>query len=347
MNASVGAGDGAAEKRVYLVRGSDATVVGQATASLITTVVGDRDPTLVVEEHGGSAVDEFDVGAVVDAVTTPPFLVDLRVVVVRDVGKLTNADGGRLAAVLETPLPTNIVVLVASGGTVPPALVKAVKAAGTVVEATVGTGRDRIRWLDQHVKDGPVRLSPAASRRLGEHLGDDVGRLAGVLGTLAAAYGEGAAISEDELVPYLGEAGPVPPWELTDAIDSGSTASALSTLHRMLGPGGRAAPAILAVLHSHFSDILRLDGADVTSGEEAAEVAGIRSPFVAKKALAQSRRLGSDRVAQAIMLLATADFEVKGGSAMPPELVLEILVARLSRLVRTRSAPGRRRARTP
>jgi len=336
--------DGAAE-RAYLVRGPDATVVGQAAASLITSLVGDRDPALVVEEHGGSAADDFDVGAVVDAATTPPFLVDLRVVVVRDVGRLTSADGNRLAEALENPLPTNVVVLVGSGGTIPPKLVKAVKAAGTVIEASVGTGRDRARWLDEHMREGPVRLSPAAARRLGDHIGDDVGRLAGVLGTLASAYGEGAAISEDQLEPYLGEAGSVPPWELTDAIDSGSTAVALSTLHRMLGPGGRAAPAILAVLHSHFSDMLRLDGADVTSGEEAAALAGIRSPFVAKKALAQSRRLGSEMVAQAIVLLAAADFDVKGGSAMPPELVLEILVARLSRLVRTRPAPAGRRPR--
>jgi DNA polymerase-3 subunit delta len=314
-------------------------VVGQTAATLIADLVGDRDPALVVEEHGGPAADDMDVGAVVDAATTPPFLVDRRVVVVRDAGRLTSAEGNRLAVALENPLPTNVIVLIASGGTVPPGLVKAVKSTGSVVDATVGTGRDRARWLDEHLKAGPVRLRASAARRLGEHLGDDVGRLAGVLGTLAAAYGEGATISEDELEPYLGEAGAVPPWELTDAIDDGSSAAALSTLHRMMGPGGRAAPAILAVLHGHYSDILRLDGAEVTTAEEAAAVAGIRSQFVAKKALAQSRRLGHDRIAQAIVLLATADVDVKGGSAMPPELVLEILVARLSRLVRSRSAP--------
>ncbi|HEX3948012.1 MAG TPA: hypothetical protein VHW47_09915, partial [Acidimicrobiales bacterium] len=191
------------------------------------------------------------------------------------------------------------------------------------------------------LKDGPVRLTGGAVKRLGDHLGEDLGRLAGVLQTLAVVYGEGATVNEDQLVPFLGEAGSVPPWDLTDAIDAGSTGLALATLHRMLGAGGRAAPEIIAILHRHFSGMLRLDGADVGSGEDAAALLGVRSAFVAKKALAQSRRLGSERVAQAIVLLAAADLDVKGQSALPTDLVLEVLVARLSRLARVR-APARR-----
>ena len=68
----------------------------------------------------------------------------------------------------------------------------------------------------------------------------------------------------------------------------------------------------------------------------------MRSAFVAKKALAQGRTAwASDRVAQAVGLLADADLDVKGRTALPSEVVLEVLVARLSRLTRAR-APGRR-----
>ena len=286
----------------------------------------------MVEEHGGSSVDDLDAGAVIDAFTTPPFLVDRRVVVVRDAGRLTSGDAGRIVAALADPVPAISLVLVAGGGTVPQSLVKAVSAGGQVVDATVGTGRDRSRWLGEQVREGPVRLSAGAARRLGEHLGDDLGRLSGVLQTLAVAYGEGAAVDEEQLEPFLGEAGAVPPWDLTDAVDEGATAMALATLHRMTGAGGRAAPEIVAILHRHFSNMLRLDGAGVGSGDEAAALLGVRSAFVAKKALAQGNRLGSDRVAQAVGLLADADLDVKGRTALPSEVVLEVLVARLSRL---------------
>lgn len=326
---------------VYLVRGDDPALVTQAVRGLLAELVGERDQALVVEEHGGSSIEELDAGAVVDACTTPPFLIDRRVVVVREAGKLSAAGGARLAAALEDPLPSTVLVLVSGGGTVPSVLVKAVAAKGQVVDAAVGKGRERTRWLGDQVRGGPVRLEPAGMSLLEEHLGDDLGRLAGILQTLGVAYGTGATVSRDQLEPFLGEAGAVPPWDLTDAIDAGTTARALQVLQRLTGAGGRSAPEILAVLHRHFSNMLRLDGADVSSGEDAAAVLGARSAFVGKKAWSQARQLGTERIGQAIALLAAADLDVKGQSALPPETVLEILVARLSRLVRTRAAVRR------
>jgi DNA polymerase III delta subunit len=99
---------------------------------------------------------------------------------------------------------------------------------------------------------------------------------------------------------------------------------------------------VLASLHRHFANMLALDGALVTGEREAAEVLKM-APFPAKKVLDQSRRLGSARIAHAITLLAQADLDVKGGTGLPPELVVEILVARLSRQTR-HSAQTRQRA---
>jgi hypothetical protein len=68
-----------------------------------------------------------------------------------------------------------------------------------------------------------------------------------------------------------------------------------------------------------------------------------RSTFPAKKALDQGRRLGHDGVARAIELLAEADLTFRGfGKDWPPDLVMEVLVARLCRLAPARSG-GRRR----
>ena len=55
---------------------------------------------------------------------------------------------------------------------------------------------------------------------------------------------------------------------------------------------------------------------------------------MAKKALEQSRRLGSTRIAEAINLIAAADLDVRGASGMDAEVVIEILVARLARQTR-------------
>ena len=58
------------------------------------------------------------------------------------------------------------------------------------------------------------------------------------------------------------------------------------------------------------------------------------STFPAKKALAQSKRLGSQKLKTAYGLLADADLALRGAKAWPPELVMEVLVARLANLSR-------------
>jgi DNA polymerase-3 subunit delta len=328
--------------RSYLVRGDTPSLVAQAARTLVERLVGDRDAALVVEEHGGPSADDIDVGAVIDACTTPSFLVDRRVVVVRDAGRLVAADAARLVGALVDPPESNVLVLVGGGGTVPQSLAKSVAASGEVIDVTVRRRRDRTRWFEDRIQAAPVRLGAGASRRLAEHLGEDLGRLTGMLDTLASAYGPGAAVSEAQLEPFLGVAGAVPPWDLTDAIDRGDTATALATLDRMTGAGGRAPVEIVGILHRHFSGMLRLDGAGARSGDEAAAMLGAGTSFVGQKVLAQANRLGGERIGQAVVLVADADLDVKGRSALPPGTVLEVLVARLSRLTRSRSTSRRR-----
>ncbi|HUY23587.1 MAG TPA: DNA polymerase III subunit delta [Acidimicrobiales bacterium] len=334
------AGDGPGP--AYLVRGDDASLVGQRAHDLLATLVGANDPAMVVEEHGGPGADELEVGLVVDALTTPPFLTDRRIVVVRDAGRLAAADGARLVACLDDALPGVCLVLVAGGGTIPAGLVKAVERHGTVIDTAVGTGRARTQWLVERLHEGPVKLDARAGARLGEHLGGDVSRLRGMLESLAAAYGEGASIDVERLEPFLGEAGAVAPWDLSDAIDAGTTAEALVALRRLFSAGGMHPLQVMAVLHRHFQAMLRLDGAGVTTPEAAAACLGTRSVYPAKKALEQGRRLGPVGIGRAMTLLADADLDVRGRSALPEETVLEVLVGRLSRLGAGRESSARR-----
>ena len=151
----------------------------------------------------------------------------------------------------------------------------------------------------------------------------------------------------DGVTPFLGQAGGVAPWELTDAIDRGDAAAALDHLRRLLGGGGRHPLVITASLHTHFARMLRLDGApDVTDERSAAAALGMTgSTFPARKALLQARRLGYAGIARAILLLADADLALKGTIDWPPELILEVLVARLAAMSRgSGRTTGRRSA---
>jgi DNA polymerase-3 subunit delta len=339
----MGPGRAAARAPAYLVAGDDPSLVGEAARELLRDLVGEDEAALMVEEHGSD--DEPDIGSVLDACATPPFLTSHRVVVLRDAGRLRAEQVAALVSYLEDPQTTASLVLVAGGGTIPSKLVNAVRRRGEVVDASAPSGRSRSPWLASRVQDSAVQLDRSALALLGEHLGEDLGRLSSLLDALTAAYGDGAKLGSEEVAPFLGEAGAVAPWELTDAIDRGDIEGALEALHRMSGAGQRHPLVVMATLHRHYAAMLRLDGAPVHTEADAAATLGTRTTFVAGKALRQARRLGRDDVSRAITLLAAADQDVRGASACPADVVMEILVARLSRLGPRPAGGGRRRRR--
>lgn len=314
---------------VYLVKGEDQALVAQALSKLLAELTAGAGG-LALEDHSS---DEPDVGAVIDACLTAPFLAERRIVVLRELGRLRAEDVDRLVSYLASPSDTASLVL-ASTASVPPRLSDAVRQAGRLVDASAPAGRSRGQWFNARLKEAPVNLDARAAAALAEHLGEDVGRLAGILAGLAAAYGD-ATVGPEELEPFLGEAGAGAPWELTDAIDAGDVGRALAALHRLSEGGGRHPLAVLATLHRHYLAMLRLDGADVSSDAEAATLLGTRSPYPAAKARTQAARLKSAGIGRAVVLLADADLDLRGRTALPDQTVLEVLVARLARL-----APG-------
>lgn len=323
----------------HFIKGDDPSLVLDAVTQLLQELSGD-DPFAV--EDVSDAEDA--VAAAVDAGRTLPFLAERRIVVLREVGRFRSEELAPLLEYLEDPSPTTVMVLVAGGGQTSTRLTNAVRKVGHITDVTVPSGRGRATWLGEQLAASPLKFERAAADLLNEHLGEDMGRLPGILSTLAAAYGDGATLDVDDVGPFLGEAGGVAPWDLTDAIDAGGTELAIAHLHRMLDAGERHPLVIMATLHRHYAAMLRLDGSGAANENQAAELLGIKA-FPAKKALTQSRRLGIVGLRRAVELLAAADLDLRGASAWPAELVLEVLVARLSRLAPRTPARGKAAAR--
>lgn len=316
---------------VHLLLGDDESVLRSQVSDLVKRLVGDGDRSLMVDEFEG---EEYELRSVADAAQTPPFLTERRVVVARDVGRFAAGDLAPLTNYLADPLPTTELVLVGGGGRLAKQLTDGVVAAGghKVDTSPPSRANDRITWVRAQAEQAGLRLDTHAAARIGNHLGEDTGRLAGILAVLASTYGEGVRVGEADVEPFLGEGGGVPPWDLTDALDKGHTAKALELSRRMVHGGDRHPLQILAILHNHYSRLARLDGADARSENDAAAAIGIKPGFPAKKALGTYRDLGGPAVGRAVQLLARADRDLHGETGLDAETVLDVLVARLSRL---------------
>jgi DNA polymerase-3 subunit delta len=174
-----------------------------------------------------------------------------------------------------------------------------------------------------------------------DQVGDDVARIDALARTLQSIYGT-APLNYSHIEPYLGDAGDVPEWDLTDAIDGGDATKAIVVARRMLDSKSRAGLQIVNILQRHYLRMARLEGSDARGDEEAATLLGINK-YPAGKALRVSERLGAERISTAVHWITQADLNLKGGVSyggkdLDTDLdvtdltVVEVLVARLAKM---------------
>ena len=327
---------------IVCVVGTDATMVYDAVHNVITSALGDLDPSFALQDFTAKDVTssggESVVPRVLEALNTPPFLVDRRVVVVRDAQSLVADEVTALIEWMGAPFAGISLVLAVVGTKAH----KLVKASTEVIEVNVGSrSSERVSFVEAKLAEYRVNIDHATALRVTQRVGDDVARVDALARTLRAIYGS-SPLNFDHVEPYLGDAGDVPEWDLTDAIDSGDSTKAIGVARRMLDSKGRAGLQIVNMLQRHYLRMARLEGSGARGADDAAELLGIKS-FPAGKALQMSQRLGTARIATAVHWITDADGALKGavsygGKDLNTDLdvteltVTEVLVARLARM---------------
>ena len=339
---------------MFVVTGEE-TLIGLELSRVVDGRVGDADKVSILEDFDcpdrkGQSRGDADIRAwmapIVDALTTAGLFADRRIVVVRNVQNLEPLAVDILAQALELRLEEFDVVLTSTTklGKRLGDIAKAAKAEMISAVAVTKAG-ERIERVEAALVEAGFSYSPEVARLIATWFGGDQARIAGLVATLQSAYGEGAKLSRSDIEAFLGEAGSVPPWDFTDAIDAGDVAKSLDMLHRMMGPGGSHPLQLLSLLSNRYAQMMKLDGRDVRSVEDASAVLGGKG-FTIEKLLKQYQRLGSAGISKAITRIAEADADLRGRIDWEPEWVMEVLVARLAALAGpVRQREGLRKAR--
>lgn len=327
---------------VQMFTGSDEVLLASAVREAISQALDGHPSDIALTElteAGYQTDDGYSLAALVDAAQTPPMLSDRRVVVGRHLARFSTKDSVRLLLqYLADPMPSTALVLVWDKGpgftrrveAPPKPLTQALKAAGGVVTKTDVNSKSSAEFATKLLSEEGIKLGRPALRFLLEHLGEDLNRLPSLIKTLHSAFGSPVTLQIEDLVPFVGDPGGLPPWDLTNAIARGDIANAISVLQRMVG-GGRHPMAILGNLITYFGRIAALEGSGARTEHEAAELLGFKGHrYPIKLAMQHADVIGSKRAKQAIALLAGADLDLRGTTSLDPAGVLEILVARLA-----------------
>jgi len=266
---------------------------------------------------------------VLELVSTPPFIGDRRVVVVRSAEALDGAEA--LVPYVESPAPFSALILIASNVDKRTKLYQAVSRYGTVVACEAPPAEELPAAVARMAREKGFELEPAALALLVERAGDDMNRVESELEKLALYAGGGGAVSLEvaDLVvsrgmPTLGQ---YAVFDFVDAIASGDGALALKRLDELL----RCGEPPLVVLAMIARQLRLLLGAIAWQGSPPSVLAremGLRSEFPAKKALGQARRWSADRLLQALEACADADASLKRGA--DGRRALEALTVRLA-----------------
>jgi DNA polymerase III delta subunit len=217
---------------------------------VVGEVLDGRDPAFAVEDLTAGSGDG-DAGAIVarvmDALTTPPLLSDRRVVVVRDAQALSAEESRPLLEWLAAPTTTATLVL----GIVGARAHRLVDAVADVRHVAVGTRpAERVAFVADTLARHELRVERSVAQRVAERIGDDVARTDALARTLASIYGA-TTLDFAQIEPYLGAAGDVPEWDLTDAIDAGDVRRAGGGARPMRDSRSRVGVQIVGSLSRH------------------------------------------------------------------------------------------------
>ncbi len=326
---------------INLVTGSDPRLVSdkvsEITRELIKSMATKESRSTILETHDAGAANSQDredaIRKAVASAETMSLFGEERVVVIREISEATVAELSSLVAYLAQPSDSTHLVVSATGK-LPKSIADALKRAGATTLATTPPDRrqELVTWFLERLGESGLTLELGALNQIIDWLGEDQARLPGLIDILVSTYGTSRKLTSDDITPFLGDAGSVKPWDLTDAIDAGDSAKAIDMLHRMTRSGEYHPLQVMALLHTHYTKLMRLDGPDLNSPQDAMSIIGSKSEFQAKKYLNQYRRLGGEGINQAVQLLARADVDLRGGKDLGEELTMEILIARLCRM---------------
>jgi len=332
-------------KSVYYIYGDEELLVEETLKRLRNMVSAEVDADFNIE-----ILDAPEAGAerIVDSAETMPLMSSRRLVIAREVDRLTKKEQEILASYLDRPNPATTLVLVAH---IPGSreqrdsktlkrieasdLFKKGRSAGEVMKFSMaGRGRQQKTedWISEQFKRRGKRIEPAALKMLMDRAGRGLRDLEDAVERLSLFASDKDTVDVSDLSEVVAPVAEQPIFDLVDAVADRRRDISLYLLNKLLRQG-ESPERIFSLLLRQFRLIARCKSLslDHDYGALATEL-GI-PPFLVSKCLQQAKKYSADRLRSAFGEFKRAQIEMHSSSYMG-ELdyrahVLETLIVKI------------------
>jgi len=181
-------------------------------------------------------------------------------------------------------------------------------------------------WLMEWLDKRDVGLSRKNAVRIAEHVGTDTEIAVNVARALATGF-EGVDLGWDDIAPQLGSLGAVNIFDLTKHIVAGDRERAIEVALRISASSHPL--GVIKLLSNRYRQYAVASGDPKATPDSLVSAFG-GSPYAAKYAYNEGRKLGPERTAKSIQLIYGAEHGCKGGSKLDMSTQIEVLVIQLA-----------------
>ena len=312
---------------VYLLFGAEKYLRDLAAKTIAEKVL--RDAPLREFNESEFSLNDADLQHALAAAEQLPMISSRRVVRVRDIHKLKEADEDALANYLARPVESSVVIFIADDLDKRRRFAKNLLENSVAAEFKILSDQELLIWAKAKLKELGTQIDEPALRQLIALVGNNVLRLTNEIEKLATAALPDSIITFELVESLVPNSRELSNFELGDYLLAKNRPRALQTLRKILDDG--AEPLMLLGLISYNFRRLFLAKELMNQGVNRTEVARtMKLPFSKQEEfLATARRADSENLTWILRRLAETDLAIKTSKATP-RLQIEMLVAELT-----------------
>ncbi len=311
----------------YLLHGAEEYLLGDCLQRFIEAVVDPATKDFNFDLFYGSQVN---VAQVLEAANAYPMLADSRLVILKELQKLSSGSTDALVNYLQKPSATTTLVLVSDQMKNRSKGFTKLKSLCCAVEFKPLYDNQVASWIKDYVASCGYKIDYGATLLLQAHVGSNLRALVNELEKIFLNLGKAKQIAEADVQNVVGLSRKFSVFNLNDAIGNRDTEKALLILNKMLD-SGESHTAILAMITRHFENLLKVKGA-VSGGKARNEITALTGipPFFVDKTREMAQKFSIEEFDGLFDCLLQTDLVLKT-SQQSPKLALQTMLIRILR----------------